>query len=49
MMWDDNEDHSGWSFQQMFNSIDFEKLGIRKKVDAGADDEPDDDTKLTGK
>jgi len=47
-MWNDNEDHSGWSFSKMFSSIDFAKLGIRRKADPGADDEPDDD-KLTSK
>jgi hypothetical protein len=32
-MWDDNEDHSGWSLQQMFNSIDFAKLNSISKGD----------------
>jgi hypothetical protein len=38
-MWDDNEDHSGWSLQQMFSSIDFTKLGIGKKADPVEDDQ----------
>jgi hypothetical protein len=49
-LWDDDEDHSGWSMHKMFSSIDFTKLNIRK---ADVSDplrgprEKDDDQKLS--